>query len=1549
MATFNCRSFLQPDPFQKRVVFEMQIPEGEVSGEAMPESLAANFEKTKGVKEDFKKLSETSKKAVRAILEKIGAGDDGNEAIQRLAELQELVEELARIEATDLPKDSKEAMRNALLDSYKDFEIDERDLNAIQQLQANAEERLALKEFYYNGGTASILLRKKETSRRVPAGKIESEFKVEQEYWFDPGFGQISDDQARGIERSYGLTKMLPDNVVKIQVKTDKGTKELTLKEGGFYAEGTSKPELIYSGAQIKILETKQSKAAKQENPPEEIPEGYGEHQAYDPFEYEQRRAEDEALLPEHGTLAAREAGMMLGGVPGEGARSLPFEEGTIGSLRVKEPTTETFLIASLDTLNANELFSKNTEVPAHYIGRTPFEHVRDMPDMSYGPPVYEALQVMAEIAGTDVQTVWRNIYEGDLINGGGRRNISVKEMTRAVYGDKARTAKSYERNKNNGSLDRETEFLAAAEQILNYLPKTTPARAGVVEYQSIREDLNRLSWQEREMAVFADQFFPMDNYGPYTERTVFEALIQMKRNNDRAYITHDNYERGVARSGNSEHEAYGEIAYTSHAWVWDQLMAMSNSPQEMVDNLNMLMQMGRAEIETIHEIEKKLYKRDPKLSKAPEALTLENLNQKEPAYRPTQEQLEAIRNGAMLYAAIEMGVYEAPESAPAPKQTNGTSARTMQELEKASGQEYSPEEKRENEGTIDKHLSGFLVALFDAKNPQDIVAAFGARKNISENVSINLAFSSGWWRNPDGKIRLQARDLQTGVEVEIPLENSKWEANTYARYRLALNPGGLSTPQVGVMASRAIGEKETLKVKAGGHINLESVAITLGLERDFYRILDERVNQFKEENREKIDDFNKKLSEQIQTIQEIEDGSPEEQALIRAVEGHLDERIRRAIIEKNTDGLLRSIKLLEFGGILSAGLYRQAGIPRPIGVGAYATLGVGAHVETVYVNKPGARNMETTGGQPIPTEWIDASGSMNGVLAEAGNAADLAIAQQKAQNGAQKIVNSLNRGLGEDIELTREQTALRLDFPNVTGTVDVVSSMPITKDFQISLGKEDPIPTINIIRQERSHGGETRTIIVINNTTQSDQNVIDEAGTVLSFTQNESGERTEVRPVQLKDGGAESPIVTLQELEVKDLSIEGADELIRIITYTDLILNEQMQAKVTLSDKEKLQAKNAAEKLASQVNYEQLALSGDKGEQALVTIIRGILAEEMGINADQVEIDMVNYVWDITMGMRPMREKEGIMEEWNEQALATIIGPEASRLYTQYMVNNKQGIVGRTFFGADNVRTGAHGLVLINNKGSIDTILTRYYKPDQNTKALAQIRMPRGTSEQELNDLLIGLGAERNEANLKAAKAMVESLRNFNDWPDSPFTNIDSPDDISFRDAAETPGGLHLMKVYEQTKYGTQLDEMYNGTIEPDPGLIAEYKQDLFELYKNLESGSEAMVDVEGIKMALEYEYHLTTNPNCINAEPKRSVVPKYLRAPDVSVATQAANSEYKQAMQTEQQVRYKEVGGVTPMLTPDAAGTGDSDQTPQDGPRTGQGGEGNSNDNTF
>lgn len=483
-----------------------------------------------------KQLNEKNAAAVSAIMAKMEAakkfeGADGSNAARALLELQKLVTELdaieKKVEAGQMsPAEGNTAVAQ-LLEAFADYKIDEREIQALQLMHAQIDQRLELMEslskpyapiFLYRG---SEEITDEADRSRVKNSEVADEFKVGDTYRVNFGYGFLTREQAEQAENNFRLDEIVVDpKVTEVTVTATDGTKVDLVRKAApdgsmrFYEKGKSaaKHFPVYNNYIVTVTARSDEAPERREEAPEP------------PAEREPARTETRRVS--FGTETTSR-------VSEEDPRVVEAQERLSEYERKKLAERQDYI----DRAQMELGWGVKKEIPDALRNWTDQDYAQKLYDLDYGEQILGNLKVMAEIAGQPTETMmWGEIRDKTLL--ASPDVVSYQELTQSVFArtpdglrDRYQTIK---RKLAEGGLKPEKEakltveqkkiedFFAAAMSFMDVVDKL-----GVRKHEAAETAAEKPANIEKVEKVLTLLFGEEISSGPLTKPGFFERLFK--------------------------------------------------------------------------------------------------------------------------------------------------------------------------------------------------------------------------------------------------------------------------------------------------------------------------------------------------------------------------------------------------------------------------------------------------------------------------------------------------------------------------------------------------------------------------------------------------------------------------------------------------------------------------------------------------------------------------------------------------------------------------------------------------------------------------------------------------------------------------------------------------------------------------------------------------------------------------------------------------------------------------------------------------------------
>lgn len=1193
-------------------------------------------------------------------------------------------------------------------------------------------------------------------------------------------------------------------------------------------------------------------------------------YEEHDPTEYARIVAEREQHEKE-GNLTYKDGADIL------------LAESTDSDLDLGEEAT----VAPAEAVGLSSLVGQAVDVPKHFRGENSYEAIAKLKYLENGQAIYDAVRMMAAIhrdprvgGPIDNRNMWENL-RGGILSKGGRFTMSFNEMAKAVYG--------VNENKLDESLPHFEHFKVAAKNLLTYLDDAEETGTDASTYRKLREK-TEYTGEKADMARITGQAFERNSYGPPVSGNIFQQICWSLPGKQRPVITQDSWADHASQSRKAKgYKTYGEQEVISHARMFDKMVG-SPDMASYHRLLNNFLKLGRDGINAEHTAFGFAHE-----LVAPE-VSIEDLQN--PNFELSEDQIIAIRHGAMRFAAIEMGVYQRVEAERETADTRAAATELADQLTSkvAAEQNLTAAQTEELQKELDQKIYLMLTGMVAFQPGEDangnpmvhtmgtIAAGVGVPilpDKIPGNLSLEWVIS--------GNTMLPVIQTSVGLVYRIDigkLDRGHFEA--FARVNWGLSdPSGYIGPNAGIGYSHDLNTDGTVALGGGVGIGLREdgnlLTGNLGLDFDQGAILKKKIREFKEspEVKEKLVATKR---EAYTSIDALNVDSVQKEALKRHYDSYINDRISRAITERfvgkeegqsPVDFIFSQIKVVSVGVTAGVGL-KEGGFA----VGPYITIGIGFRATTLYVpplETPDQIAWSMENQLPSNIEGYKApeanwqAVSVTDEILWNGDSSSYTDVLAKAEMEASKAREAMAQGVSNDAILTPGARFTNIDFKDLNGSVrlyvdsrsgiETIQDGP--QDIGLNLDSADSL-LIRIIDMPASHGGENIVIVAItNDANASVTDIIQNSGNMLTWTQHGSFKGNTSLADNSAATGAGKLIYTQAEasermanrtLTLGDLSPEGAKQNVRQVRL------DEVQARVGVRevklfdglDKEKAQTV-ADIMLAEGMNYDLLATT-DRNDEINAKVSE--IYKWQGV--EEPTIQEIYYARQFAMERsRPDRDRMPL--EWNKKRLQEI-SKDFSGLLTTYLEKNKDQLENGRF------EEGTMFFISINENGP--QLLQGYYDAEVHGSIVAPVEWDSQNPKQTLAAMGFDEAGQNDPENIRAVQGMAKAILNMK-WPE---TRLDE-NAVTFDQAMVTMGGAllasHAREIYGPVD-GAKINAMVrSGNGVQHPALAAQFARDVARLLNNadMNNGSaSALTMINDVPVTLEWNVSTGLYEKCFN-----------------------------------------------------------------------------------
>lgn len=1170
------------------------------------------------------------------------------------------------------------------------------------------------------------------------------------------------------------------------------------------------------------------------------------------------------------------------------------------------------------------DLLGKSVNVPQHFRGETSYEAIEKIKTLRGGQMIYDAIRMLAAIhrkhnnALMDNRTLWETL-RGGMLKGGGRYEIQFDEIAKAVYGKNEK--------KLTESLSYFKEFKFAANTLLESLDKAEETSADVDSYKSLRESIV-YTGEQAYMAHVAEAIFDRNSYGPPISLNAFQAIVYALERKKRPEVNEDNWLTPAARR-QGEFKSYGETEVISHTAVFDKLMK-TETVNAFVKEMNLYLQLGEDHLNRQAALG---------FGKKVDVPTFTAEQIQDLAFSPNADQIACVRHGAMIVAASELAVYQTretassrPGSAPtsaeagaeaAPEGVPGASPEAVPEgispvaaemaHKAALGEGLTEEQEKQLAEQAHQALQGFIsgyVATHDLQNLNDW-NSYSA--GVAAGVHIPL------WEHFKLGFTLVGQTVVPHIigKADITYESGRFGKNDRMRLKAY---GGLSASKEGVGPHGGLEFKWDLKkggpwaLDAGIHASIYAAAANLGVERDLGRVLEKRIENFKEKHPE----MEGELAKAYASIDALDVSAAQKEALKQGAREYMDYQIAYGV----TRDYAKWYKQIKFAG---AGLCGAAGWKGGLAAGVYVKFGVGFRPVTFYVppleTPEQLRYSARTGlpsvleNAPLPeADWVKLEVTDH-ILQLDDESNESALA--RADANAVQSLEAMQAGVHEDVLLTRGDRFTDFELKNVNGNVrlyvDGKSGIETVVDdpenIMLNLDRDDHL-LVRILEIPAAQGTDNMVIASITNDPAATlDDVISRSPSYIQWNQVSNGKKRPNSIVPNPAGSGDNLIMTRPEIEAKivggsiqlgDLAKEGVQEHLRTARFSDLealagVREARLFAELSEDDRNKAD-RVAAKLIGSGIDYDRLATRGRNAEvnQKIIKLYA----------ADGIPNPSVDHIY---LARQYAMEKtrpayDQIPLGWNERAFQKLAG-EFSKIATDYFKKHKQEIVNGTLKGE--FPEGTEFYIYINESGEMK-VLQGYYDEKVHGDMMAPLRWNAKNPKETLGAMGLADTVNNRKSVEKIASA-IEAL----EWETTPYNSKEITD---FQGAMDTMTGAMLLSSADELYGKTDADalrQMFrDGKDTLNPALAQEFTEDIKELL------ADGTTVVRQTPVLLEWETRSGLYKRCFNLVVGRNPVLKFIPPGKIPVQSASTREKVSSGMAPKMRVKYTEVV-VAPMPT--------------------------------
>lgn len=1189
-------------------------------------------------------------------------------------------------------------------------------------------------------------------------------------------------------------------------------------------------------------------------------------------------------------------------------------EENLLGAEVGTAPTEE-------PEISLNSLIGRTAEVPDFLAKENSYDVIKQIKNAVDGRKIYGAIRMMAaihrEVQGPiDNRNMWKALH-GGIFSEEGKNVVSFKEIAKAVYGK--------HENKLEENFEYFTEFKKAADVLLSKLSSATEGDDPTAAYETTREAVE-YTGDKAKMATTSDHFFERNSYGPPISVGAFKAIGYALSPKDRPIIDEDCWMTPAARTKAVKgYKNYGETEIISHARAFDKLMN-SDTLDAYLAKLNNALVLGTAHIAA--ERSNLGSKREEKMP----AFTVPQITEeqiKDSNFKPTEDQIMAVRHGMMIEAAAELAVYQKVEdNAPSPLGEGLTEEETAEVLA-AAGQKIH--------GVLATYIAAHDFNNLGELSSYNAALAAGAAIDIGRGFQLEFLVSGNTFAPV---IRGSA-----GLTYEVAFgNNKKWTFDAYAKVAHGFtNPKGFLGPVVGVGLSYELGEHGTYALDAGLHASVGSAGASAGIERNVGNVLKKRIEEFDEKHSVEI---TKLKNEAYAAINGLNVLDVQKTQLKAAYDAYFETQIAANVTEDFVNGDDDESRMYHYNSGIDLGKvqFTGAGILGAVGlkeggaaVGPYITLGFGFKAVTLYVpplETPEDVSASMRAGLPLDASeytlpelhWVEVQ--ITDDVLWSGDVANETAAKIEAERARTSAFEAISKGVEANALLTAGDKYTNLEIKDLDGRVqlyvDSACGIEAIQDgpqgLALNLDRNDNL-LIRVFEIPAAQGRNSLTVVGITNDANATLNdIMNRSGNVLEWTQTKNGGKTNSTLIDNPNSTAEAAIFTAIEMDAKiasgtktlgDLSKEGTVAKIREVKITELEARTgvKKEAKLfqELPEADKALAKSVAEQLVKKLNYDALATSNRNDEiNAKIVELYQDAFVAAGTTDKIVTVDHIYYARQYAMELgRPSHKKVPL--EWNAKAFESVV-PQLSKIATEYFEKNKAEILNGSLKGE--FPAGTEFFIYINENGEMK-VLQGYYDIKVHREMLAPIEW----NAKNPDDTLTALNLGSTDENKTAVKGIADAIAAL-EWPK---TELNTAKSASFSEVMNTMAGALLLSEADAL-YGANdaaiLRKMVMGTgntASYNPTLAQEFADDVYELLTN-ENG---MGMVRGNAVLLEWETRSGLYNKCFNLVLGRNPVLKFTPPTKTPVKSGSTRDRVEQGAVPTQGIAFTQVR-ITPSPIP-------------------------------
>lgn len=1092
---------------------------------------------------------------------------------------------------------------------------------------------------------------------------------------------------------------------------------------------------------------------------------------------------------------------------------------------------------------------------------------------MENGPALIEAIQVIEAVNykmghPLDSKRIWEGLH-GGITSRGGRDVISFNEMCKIAYG--VPEDKMGEIADEKGTLQ---PFLKACDTIFNTMPQVK--RTGITIEMVRRAHENReLTDDQKKMSAFLGKgIFDQFNYGPIVAPGLLKWIPRLLSSKDLPVINEMNWmDRQIGEAWDGpERQNYGELEIISQAQAFDKMLD-ENDMNAFLLKLNEHMEVGKTHVNELAKLPGVNKNRTGLMGAIyPDILTMVDLERDD--FDFTQDQIVAIRHGAMIEAAGELGSFRAiKEATPESAETAGDNNSVAKELvaQMIAKKQIPEKERRDWERRISHGLKGVFGAQVMTQDLEkfDAAAVLGVTQELGNGFSLGFSLVDEF---PVPNVFKTNDPLGENIYPQVRLgyvtrrfgKNGKWQFKGHATLENKaweeINLG----PSAGASLKYDFKTGGELAAVLGASSGLESFGLMCGVERDLGRVLDKRIAKYKEENPDKIEEATKEVFDAIDNKGLSKQSS---RALKYGYMTYLDSQLAFGVASDDADAHWIKWK--------DAGLDLAAGYKEGVAVGPYISFTLFSRPVMMRMPTEEVMNARLAGDDPIEL-MIEAGGDSltvnihrDDIVYSDPEEAD--AAKGKAVEQQTEMFNEINAGLKKNVVLTPDKDFTSVEFPGINGYIELYSDpdsgIEVIQSYNgkkayLNLEQSDHL-VLRIFNKKESSGAERSIVVITNDRENVDVSaLIDPKNAHLSWTQYQTEDK--VKKSSIRIVGEKSATSNIYEeamfhvaayadevdLEYGFMSKGGAEKAAKQADYEALKNAPEISGAdlfndltIGITNNEARKAENlkqwnackvAATRLIKQdkVKY-TVMVTGDQDDEIdakLKEYIKQNLGDDASITSKHIDLAR-QFATEFS---RPNNIRQ--LTKWNKDAFESEIkssektegGQKAAltELANKYIDAIKDGKIPTGTFpeGAEfKLYAGA------NRK---HVTMGGYYDKDIYGLVSGAMVWDKNKPEKVLNALDMET-TDENKALIRSMAAMIEDMP----WEENQYNRMEND---TFEAASNTTVGLLLLreakKIYGDDA-GTKLNAMKVtgvGTDTESVALADQYKKDVHALLTN-------------------------------------------------------------------------------------------------------------------